>query len=148
MKTFITTCLSAGLLVLAGTFANGQSLLGTWQLVKQTKCIESELGSSDNSEEDLVAEMKSQSGPYAQVIRFREKGAGDESGRVLNRKKTTNSKNFLYKHNGETLLILDKKSQTIAETFSIDKLSADSLILSNATRSCDIQIFVKIREPK
>jgi hypothetical protein len=140
--------LIAGLLMFIPLVSIGQTVLGTWQLTKSTNCIESELETETQTENDLAADMKKMSSPAAEIIRFREKGAGEESTRILNKRKTANGKNFLYKVNGETLLILDKRSQTIAETYNIDKLSADSLILSNATRSCDIKFFVKIKDPR
>jgi hypothetical protein len=44
------------------------------------------------------------------------------------------------------LLILDKKSQTISESYLVDKFTADSLIVSNASRPCDTKIFLKISQ--
>lgn len=146
MKTIIA--ITFLIVAAAASPCDAQSIMGTWQLVKQSNCIEDEISAESSTEQELLNDMKGQSGPTAQVVRFKEKGAGEESSRILYKKKSANSKNFLYKHNGETLMILDKKSQTIAETYSVDKLSADSLILSNANRSCDIKIFLKIKEPK
>ena len=148
MKTLIAFFVLTIAFLTVNVQSQAQSLLGTWQLVHQSNCIEEEISNPSSTEQNLLDDMKSQSGASAQIVRFRDKGAGEESSRILNKKKSANSKNFLYKQNGTTLLILDKRSQTIAETFSIDKLSADSLILSNAKRSCDIQIFLKIKDPK
>jgi hypothetical protein len=89
--------------------------------------------------------MKSMAGATPQVITFKEKLAGEESTRILNRKKSANSKNFLYKFNGEMLLILDKKSQTITDSYLVDKFSADSLIISNASRPCETRILLRIK---
>jgi hypothetical protein len=125
---------------------NAQSLLGTWQMTKEENCIEANLPSeSDNT---LADEMKSMSGPSAQIIRFKEKGAAEQSTRILTKRKYANSKNLMYKRSGETLHILDKKSQTLAESFTIDRLTADSLILSNPARPCEIKFFVKIKKEK
>jgi len=55
-----------------------------------------------------------------------------------------NQKKFLYKFNGEMLLVLDKKSQTISDSYLVDKLTADSLILSNASRPCETKILLRI----
>lgn len=128
--------------------SEGQSILGTWQLVKSTSCIENDLEPGTENEANLLDEMKQHSSPTPQVVRFREKGAGDESLRILNRKKTANARNFLYKVHEDVLLILDKRSQTISDSYNIDKLSADSLILSSSSRSCDIRFFVKIKDPR
>ena len=127
--------------------ANSQSIRGTWQLVKTAECIESGLD-QPGAEADLVQEMKQLSSPAPQVIKFGNKGSGEESTRILNKKRAGNAKSFLYKVNGQTLLILDKRSQTISESYSIDKLSADSLILSHSKRACDISFFVKIKDDK
>lgn len=99
--------------------------------------------------QNLVDEMKQMSpAATASIVRFKEKGNGEESSRILTKRKAANNKNFLYKYNGETLLILDKKSQTITDSFVVDKLSSDSLIVSNASRPCETRIFLKIKEPK
>jgi hypothetical protein len=126
----------------------GQTIQGTWQLVKTANCMDEKIQADSDAEQELVDEMKGLSGPSSRVVRFKDKGAGEETTRILNRKKTVNGKNFLYKINGETLLILDKRSQTISDSYSIDKLSRDSLILSNATRACEIRFFVKIKDRK
>jgi hypothetical protein len=52
---------------------------------------------------------------------------------------------LLYKYTGDALYILDKRSQTIIETFTIEQLSADSLIISNSARACETKVFVKIQ---
>ena len=60
--------------------------------------------------------------------------------------KVANQKKFYYKFNGEMLLILDKKTQTISDSYMVDKFSADSLVISDASRPCETMIFVKINE--
>ncbi|MBT1705106.1 hypothetical protein [Chryseosolibacter indicus] len=97
----------------------------------------------------LINEMKQMSpSASAQVVKFKEKGNGEESTRILTKKRTANNKNFLYKFNGETLLILDKKSQTITDSFMVDKLSTDSLIVSSSSRPCETRIFLKLKNAK
>jgi hypothetical protein len=63
---------------------------------------------------------------------------------MLSKGKTANAKKFLYKFNGEMLLILDKKSQTISDSYLVDKFTPDSLVVSNASRPCETLIFLKI----
>jgi hypothetical protein len=128
--------------------ASAQSILGTWQLAKQTTCIEDEMMTEDDSMQSVMDDMKGMSSASPQVVKFKEKGAGTESTRILNKRKPANKNNFLYKFDGEVLLILDKKSQTITETFTVDKISQDSLIISNASRECDTKIFLKIKEAR
>jgi hypothetical protein len=138
----------AGLVISTSTQA--QSIQGKWQLVKSTTCMEDEMSMNNDSTgtDAMIDEMKSMSSPAAQIVTFKEKGNGEESTRILSRKKYANKENFLYKYNGEMLIIMDKKSQTITEVFKVDKLDQDSLILSNENRACDTKVFLKIKEPK
>jgi hypothetical protein len=136
------------ILFLIQSNAGAQSLLGTWQLVKQTSCLEGEMTTDEDSAEDLLETMKGMSGPAQQIVQFKEKSAGEESTRILNRKRSANDRKFYYKFNGESLLILDKKSQTITDAYTVDRLDADSLILSNASRACETRVFLKIKDPK
>jgi hypothetical protein len=132
-----------------GFIASGQSMLGKWQLVKESTCIEDDLAmDNDTTEASLLDDMKSMSGPSAQIVTFKEKGAGEESTRVLSKKKYANNKNFLYKFSGDMLIILDKKSQTITEMYKVEKIDEESLILSNDSRACETKVFVKIKDPK
>jgi hypothetical protein len=139
-----TLCL---LLLLCGHIAavKAQSIIGKWQLVKQSNCIEENITAANDSAQRLVEEMKSLSSATAQVVTFKEKRNGEESTRILNRKKSSNSKSFLYRFDGESLMILDKKSQTITDNYLVDKFSTDSLIISNAARPCDTKIFLRVK---
>jgi len=129
-------------------FASAQSLVGKWQLVKQTTCIEADLAAdeADEDTEELVNEMKSRSSAGSTyVVQFKDNRSGEESTQILFKRKDYGSKNFLYKLDGSTLYILDKKSQTISESYVVEKLEGDSLILSNASRACDTKVFVRIK---
>ena len=148
MKSAIKLLLTVAVLCITSDLLNAQSLLGTWQLVNESTCLESELESDNDSIEPLAQQMKSMSKPAPQIVTFKEKGAGEESTRILNKKKNANQKNFLYKFDGEMLLILDKRSQTLAESFTVDKLDSDSLIISNSARACETKIFIKIKGGK
>jgi len=141
MKTFVFA-LFIGLISTAG---NAQTIIGSWQLIKETTCLESEVATDDDETEDLVADMKSRSGPDARVLRFGAKNEGDESIRILTRKKSAGKQSFLYKFDGTTLYILDKKSQVIADTYTVDSLTADALILSHAQRACETKVFARIK---
>lgn len=101
---------------------------------------------ADASSDELLSDMKSMGGPSAQVVTFKQKGAGEESMRILNRRRGTNQKNFHYRFTGETLLILDKRTQTLTEAFTVDKFTADSLIISSSSRPCNTKVFFKIAE--
>ncbi len=124
--------------------ASAQSIIGKWQLVKQSNCVEDKLGEDDADTQDLVDDMKGMSGATPQVLTLKDKNAGEENTKIITKKKDYNSKSFLYKYDGEFLYFLDKKSRTIIEGFTVEKLSADSLIISNTSRACETRIFVRI----
>lgn len=123
----------------------GQSIVGKWQLMKESTCIENEIVEESDTEDELVADMKSRSRGEMQVLTFKDKNAVEENTKIINKRKSYNSKSMLYKFTGTTLHILDKRSQTIIDSFSVEKLSADSLIISNTQRACDTKVFVKIK---
>lgn len=122
-----------------------QSIVGRWQLVKESSCVEDELSPDDVETEELVDDMKSRSGATPQVIEFKDNNSGHESTKIISRKKSYNSKGFLYRFDGDGLYFLDKKSRTIIEGFTVEKLESDSLIITNSARVCETKIFVRIR---
>ncbi len=131
-------------LIFVGTTMPQPQLLGKWQLMKQTSCIEDEL-EDDETEEELERDMYSRSSSGPVVLQFKENNTAEESMRIINRKKNYNSKALLYRFDGESLHFLDKRSRTIIESFTVEKISSDSLIISNSARACDTKIFVKIK---
>ena len=133
------------IILVSATALHGQSIIGNWQLVKEGNCVEENMATDSDSVRNLVNEMKSMSSPFPQVVRFKEKQVGEETTRILNRKRGTNNKSFLYRFDGELLMILDKKSRTITDNFMVDKFSADSLIVSNVSRPCETKIFLRIK---
>jgi hypothetical protein len=135
-------------IILGPFFSIGQSVVGKWQLVKQSTCIENELDeqSENVTEDELVGDMKSRDNSGMQVLTFKEKNnTVEENTKIINKRKSYNSKSMLYKLTDTTLHILDKKSQTIIDSFTVEMLSADSLIISNVQRACDTKVFVKIK---
>jgi hypothetical protein len=132
----ISYCFFAIIISFGAGSLNAQSILGTWQLTKQTTCLANEIQMTD-AEDSLVTQMNSRSGASARIVKFKEKGAGEQSVRILNKSKYADGKNFLYRFDGSDLHILDKKSQTLIQSYTVDKLAGDSLIVSNAARPCD-----------
>jgi hypothetical protein len=124
--------------------AQSSNISGSWQLVRQGNCLDEIASSEPDSVAGLRDEMHSRSGETAQVVTFRDNATGEESTRILSKSKTANAKKFFYKFNGEMLLILDKKSQTISDSYLVDKSTSDSLVVSNASRPCETRIFLKI----
>ncbi len=120
-------------------------LVGDWQLVEQSRCEELATDQSVERRENLHSEVRSRGANASSgVVSFKPNSTGEESVRLLNSGKSANPKKFFYKFNGDMLLILDKKSQTISDSYLVDKFTADSLIISNASRPCEIMIFTKI----
>jgi hypothetical protein len=146
MKFLHTTALFAlALSVPFALSAQTSDLIGRWQLIKKTNCMEGASAQPDNGQE-LFSDMHSRTSPSAQIVSFRENSTAEESTRILNSNRAANQKKFFYKFNGDMLLILDKKTQTISDNYMVDKFTADSLILSNSARPCEIKIFVKIKD--
>lgn len=133
--------LASGYLFCLHSTASAQTgnIVGSWQLVKQSTCLE------QTANGDAQVEQKVQSTTASgQMVTFKDNASGEESSPLLNSARTSNPRKFFYKFNGDMLLILDKKSQTISDSYMVDKFEADSLIISNASRPCETLIFVKI----
>ncbi len=126
-------------------FAQSASLLGSWQLVGQSTCLETTSSLQDVETDALRTEMTSRSTTAPLTVNFKANSTGTESTRILNSKSVTNKKKFHYKFSGDLLLILDKQSQTISDSYTIDKITADSLIVSSTSRPCEVRIFAKIK---
>jgi hypothetical protein len=107
-----------------------QSVIGSWQLAKQTDCNQ---------------EVTEPNKKFPQTLHFKDAFSGEESAKMLNTSKASNTKSFLYKIDETTLYILDKKSRMIVDSYNIDTLEADSLILSNTTSPCTIRVFIKAK---
>jgi hypothetical protein len=131
-------------LLVVATTGFGQSIIGKWQLANETSCLDDDI-EVNGDEQEIVNEMKSMSGPSSRVIQFKDNNTLEESTKIINSRKSYNSKTLLYKHNAENLFVLDKRSHTIIETFTVEKLSSDSLIISNSSRPCETKVFVKIK---
>ncbi|MEJ7645094.1 MAG: hypothetical protein WKF87_10905 [Chryseolinea sp.] len=142
MKTLIPLAL----LVFSAICCHAQSIVGRWQLVKQSSCVEDEPGiQNDEETQTLVDEMKAMSGATPQVIEFRANKTGQESTKIISSKKSYNSKSFLYRYDADGLYFLDKKSRTIIEGYTVERLEGDSLIISNSERVCETKVFVRIK---
>jgi hypothetical protein len=141
MKTLVCVLI----IISQNMICQAQSIVGRWQLVKESSCVEDEMSPEDAETEGLINDMKSLSGATPQVIEFKENHNGQESTKIINRKKSYNSKAFLYRFDGEALYFLDKKSKTIIEGFTVEKFESDSLIITNSSRVCETKVFVRIK---
>lgn len=136
------------LLSLATGSLGAQSILGTWQLTKQTSCLEQNIDENEEGVEGLIADMSSMSSRTPKVIEFKDDNTGKESIRIIDSRKSSGTSSFLYKYDGNNLYILDKRSRTIKGAYTVETLTADSLIFSNTTRPCETRVFVKIKGGK
>jgi hypothetical protein len=125
--------------------SHAQSIVGSWQLIKQSNCVESELEEEEGGVKEMVNDMKGLSGAEPQIIEFKDNNTGSENTKIINSKKAYNSKSFLYRLNDGSLYILDKKSRTIIDGFTVEKLDNDSLIISNTSRVCETKVFVRLK---
>jgi len=142
MKTLILLAV----LVAPSFSCQAQSIVGRWQLIKQSSCVDDEAGAlGDEETQLLVDEMKAMSGATPQIIEFRANKTGQESTKIVSSKKSYNSKAFLYRYDENGLYFLDKKSRTIIEGFTVERLEGDSLIISNSQRVCETKVFVRIK---
>lgn len=123
---------------------NAQSLVGTWQLVRHSSCLEEKVGDEDEATNDLLDDIRSRESGTQSVIRFNDDSSGDESIRLLDSRKSKKRNNFLYRYSEGKLYFLDKKSRLLMGSYDVDRLSADSLVFSNATRACETRIFVRL----
>lgn len=127
---------ATGFVVCLQSMASAQSIVGSWELVKQSTCLEQAVNGLEQDQETPSAS--------GGIITFKDNASAEETAPVLNSSRSTNSKKFYYKFNGDMLLILDKRSQTISDSYMVDKFTQDSLIVSNSARPCETRIFVKI----
>ena len=141
MKSLIGTII----LLAFSSLLSAQTIVGKWQLVKQTSCLEENMTANSDSTQMLIDDMKSRASASPVVVTFKEKMVGEESTRILTKRRAANNKTFLYRFDGESLMILDKKSQTLTDSFLVEKFSSDSLIVSSSSRPCDTKMFVRIR---
>ena len=139
-------CTIALLVVFSTTFAKmkAQSLVGTWQLVQHTTCLEGALDSEDDATADLLEEIRSQGKGTSSVIRFKADNSGDERIRLLDTRKSSKRNSFLYRYSEGKLYFLDKKSRLLVGSYDVDRLSADSLVFSDARRACETRTFVRL----
>jgi hypothetical protein len=140
MKTILVTAL-----ICISSVCFSQSIVGTWQMVKHTSCLEDEVEVNSNDATEVLNDMKKMSGATPQILQLKENNTCEESTKIINRNKSYNSKSFMYRYNGEAIYFLDKRSHTIIEGYVVEKMAADSLIISNSSRACDTKIFVRIK---
>jgi hypothetical protein len=126
-------------------FVRAQSLVGTWQLTENKTCFTSPFKESD-TEKELAPSMGGSSGDaVAKLIKFGEKGKGEEGIFSQGKKKGSSMNDFRYQVKGNELQFLDKKSGMITSRFVIDELTDNTLRFHNAQRDCESKTFIKVK---
>jgi len=123
---------------------SGQSLVGTWQLIEEKTCFQSEMKESD-TELEMKDGLGASRQSVARMIKFSKKGTYEEG--ILSEGKKRGSlymKKFDYRITGQELQLLDKKSGMATQRFIIDELSASTLRFHNALKDCEVKTFTRI----
>ena len=136
-------------IILLSAFAqvHSQSLIGTWQQIETKTCFQSQLPDSQTAtEKELVKDMgESSKTSVANVIRFKNKGSGEEGIFSKGERKGSRLDAFQYKVNGTDLILLDKKSGIMTQHFIIDELTGSSLRIHDAVKDCETRTFSRIK---
>jgi len=125
-------------------------LTGSWQLVKENACMNldtTSLGPSSDTEKELLGAMQSSSQTsVARVIKFTNKGTGEDGVFTKGNRKSTDRNKFTYRLSGDQLFLTDSKSGIILQTLIIDVLTDTDLQFHDASRTCEIKAFTRIRQ--
>ncbi len=122
----------------------GQSLMGTWQLTEDKTCFQSQFEESE-TEKELSSAMGASRNAVAKLIRFGEKGKGEEGIFSQGKRKGSSMNEFRYQVKGNELQFIDRKSGMITSRFIIDELTGTMLRFHNAMRDCEVKTFVKVK---
>lgn len=117
--------------------AFGQSLTGTWQVVKSGNCMGDEFSDTTETEDELLESMASKSTTTPKTIRFNADNSGEENWRTIGKRKASSREKFLYRYSDGSIYFLDKKSRIITDTFIVEELTYSTLIMFNKSRSCE-----------
>lgn len=131
-------------LIVAGTSAAAQSIVGTWQLVGEKTCLESQMTES-STEQELKQSMSSERSSVARVIKFKNNGTGEEGIFTAGSRKGGSMNAFRYRVNGKEILLLDKKSGTILQTLVMDEFSSTALRVHISNKDCETKSFTRIK---
>lgn len=120
-----------------------QSIVGTWQLIEEKSCMETNMEMSE-TEKELLPAFGSSSHAVAKIIRFDPKGKGEEGIFSAGKKKGADKEPFRYQLSGDELQFLDKKSGIIKERFVIDVLTSVKLQFHRVGKECEIRTLSRV----
>lgn len=135
------------ILITAALNAPGQSITGTWQVVKESTCLGDDLDAPSETEAELKNRMATHSGQTPKVIQFNSDNTGEQNWKSVGKKKASVKEKFLYKTTDGELYLLDKNSRLITDSYQIRLLTADSCVLVNKSRPCERMELVRVNQP-
>lgn len=133
------------ILVFTSVQAVGQSLVGKWQVIGQTNCLEKELPDSVKSDDTLLEDFKNQSVHSPVVMLFTHDGVAKRMIKVTGEKKPAETKEYRYAFDGTNIKLLDKKSKSLVLVYTVEALTGDSLVYSVPERVCEKTTLVRIQ---
>lgn len=131
--------------IAAPSLTIGQSIVGDWQVTKQTNCLENEVSGTLKTDSAMLEARSSQSTHTPIVMTFRADNTGEERVNVMNKKKPADRKKFHYKFDSRNIYILDKKSHLIVNGFVVEALTTDTLIYYTQGKECEKTTLVRIK---
>ncbi len=132
------------MLLAVGAVSNAQSLVGSWQVVEEKTCFDSQFTESE-TEKELLKDMGSTQNSIARVIAFNKNGTGEEAIFSTGKKKGSGKTSFRYRVTGKEIQLLDKKSGIMTQQLVIDTLTATVLKIHLASKDCETKTFSKIK---
>jgi len=132
------------LFVFVSTTTYSQSLVGTWQLTDEKTCFQSEMKESD-TELELKDGMGASRNSVARMLKFTNKGTGEEGIFSQGKKKGEKLNSFEYRVVGQELQFIDKKSGMATQRFIIEELSTSTLRFHNALKDCEVKSFTRVK---
>ncbi len=123
--------------------AQSQSLVGTWQVVKEKTCFDSQFTESE-TEKELRKDMGSTQNSVARVIEFHKNGTGEEAIFTTGKKKGSGKTSFRYRMSGKEIQLLDKKSGIMTQQLVIDTLTTTLMKIHLASKECETKTLSRI----
>lgn len=132
------------MLLAIGAASNAQSLVGTWQVIEEKTCFDSQFTESE-TEKELLKDMGSTQNGVARVIEFNKNGTGEEAIFTTGTKKGSGKTAFRYRMSGKELQLLDKKSGIMTQQLVIDTLTSNRMKFHLATKACETKTLSRIK---
>lgn len=139
MKLFLASAIA----FCSSYLCSGQALIGSWQLIDEKTCFQSEMKETD-TERELKSGMGASRQAIARIVIFNKKGTYEEGIFSQGKKKGSDMNKYDYRVVGQEIQLLDKKSGMATQRFIIDELSASTLRFHNALKDCEVKTFTRL----